>query len=135
MPAWMVLAVGGHRVAGIAHLAHAFGIGLGLPSDQEEGRLGAMGGENVEDLVAVFRQRAVVEGQHHLVVFSGSVLSYCMVPMMDAARIDHNGAGRADGVGMAGQSAADAARVRRPNRAGPAHTRRSKTAAEAPQIR
>jgi hypothetical protein len=65
----MVLGVGGDGVAGIAHLAHAFGIGVGLASDQEEGRLGAMGGEDVEDLVAVFRQRTVVEGQHHLVIF------------------------------------------------------------------
>ena len=64
----MVLAVGGHGVAGVAHLAHAFRIGVGLTSDQEEGRLDAMRGENVQNLVAVFRQRAVVEGQHHLVV-------------------------------------------------------------------
>ena len=39
---------------------------LGLTPDQEEGRLHALRGEDVEDLVGVFRQRAVVEGQHHL---------------------------------------------------------------------
>ena len=89
----MVLGVGGHRVAGVAHLAHAFRIGVGLASDQEEGRLGAMGGENVEDLVGVFRQRTVVEGQHHLTIFKRQrlVILHGADDGM-GARIDHDGA-------------------------------------------
>ena len=99
----MVLAMGGHRVAGVAHLAHPRGIVLGLASDQKKGRLGAMGGENVEDLVGVFRQRSVIESQHHLVVFERQRL----VILHGAddgvrARIDHDGARCADSVRMAG---------------------------------
>src|ERR1700752_4442080 len=64
----MVLGVGRNRMPGIEQLAHAFRVGLGLAPDQEEGRLHALRGEDVEDLVAVYRDRAVVEGQHHLAV-------------------------------------------------------------------
>jgi hypothetical protein len=97
----MVLSVGGHRVAGVAHLAHAFRIGVGLASDQEEGRLRAVGGENLEDLVRVFRQRTVVEGQHDLTICKRQRL----VILHGAddgmrARIDNDGARRTDGVGM-----------------------------------
>ena len=99
----MVLAVGADGVAGVAQLAHAFRIGVGLLADQEERRLDAVGGENLQDLVAVFRQRTVVEGQHHLMIperqrfriLHGADDGMC-------ARIDHERARRADRVGMAG---------------------------------
>ena len=89
----MVLGVGRNGVAGVANLAHAFRIGFGLTSDQEEGRLGAMGGENGQNLVAVFRQRSVVEGQHHLTVFKRQrlVILHGADDGM-GARIDHDGA-------------------------------------------
>ena len=93
----------GHTVAGVAHLADAFGIVVGLPSHQEESRLRAMGGENVQNLIAVFRQRAVIEGQHHLVVLERQRLA--ILHGADdgiLTRIDHNRARRADGVGMSG---------------------------------
>jgi hypothetical protein len=87
----MVLGVGGHCVAGVAHLAHAFGIAVCLTSDQEKGRLGAMGGENIEDLVGVFRQRTVIESQHDLVVFERQrlVILHGADDGM-GARIDHD---------------------------------------------
>ena len=89
----MVLGVGGHRVAGIAHLAHAFRIRVGLASDQEEGRLRAVGGENVEDLVAVFRQRAVIEGQHHFMILERQRLGILHGADDEmGTRIDHDGA-------------------------------------------
>ena len=93
----MVLGVGGNGVAGIAHLAHAFRIGVGLASDQEEGRLHALGGEDVQDLVAVFRQRTVVEGQHHLMICQRQRLGI-LHGADDGmfARIDHQRARRAD---------------------------------------
>ena len=64
----MVLAVGADGVAGVRDLADPFRIGIGLTADDEEGRLDALLGENRQHLVAVFRQRAVIEGQHHLVI-------------------------------------------------------------------
>ena len=55
-------------MAGVAELADAFRSGLGHAADDEEGRLHALRGKNVQNLIAVARQRPVVEGQHHLVV-------------------------------------------------------------------
>src|ERR1700757_386106 len=53
---------------GGAQLAHAIRKGAGLLADQEEGGFGAIVGEDLQHLVAVLGQRAVVEGQHHLMV-------------------------------------------------------------------
>ena len=95
--------MGGDGMAGIAHLAHAFGVGVGLPSDQEEGRLGAMGGEDVEDLVAVFRQRTVVEGEDYLMIFQRQRLGILHgADQRILPRIDHQRARRADRIGMPG---------------------------------
>ena len=49
----MILGVGRDGVAGVADLAHAFRIGLGLTADQEEGRLHALGGQDFQNPVAV----------------------------------------------------------------------------------
>ena len=64
----MVLAVGADGMAGVAQLADAFRIRLGHAADDEEGRLDALRGENLQNLIAVARQRPVVEGQHHFVI-------------------------------------------------------------------
>ena len=99
----MILGVGGNRVAGIAHPAHAFRIGPGLRSDQEEGRLHALRGENIQHLIAVLRDRAVVEGQHHLMILQRQRLGV-LHGADDGifAWIDHDRARRAERVGMAG---------------------------------
>jgi hypothetical protein len=50
------------------HAAHGIGISLHHLADHEERGLHAFAGEQVEDAIGIGRQRAVVEGQHHLVV-------------------------------------------------------------------
>lgn len=64
----MVLAVRADGMPGRDQLAHAVRIEPGLGADGEEGRLDALAGEDGQHLVAVFRQRPIVKGQHHLVV-------------------------------------------------------------------
>ena len=99
----MILAVGGDGVAGVADLAHAFRIGLGLTADQEEGRLHALGGQDFQNPVAVARQRPVVEGQHHLAIRERQrfgILHGADAGML--ARIDHQGSRGAERIGMAG---------------------------------
>ena len=95
--------MGADAVAGRDQLADAFRIGLRHPADLEEGCLHALRGEDVENLVAVARQRAVVEGQHHLVIPQRQRLG--ILHGADArmlARIDHQRARSPDRVGMAG---------------------------------
>ena len=98
----MVLAVGADGVAGVAELADAFGIFPGHAADDEEGRLHALRGEDFQHLVAVVRQRAVIEGQHHLVIFQRQrfgILHGADARML--ARVDHQGSRGAERVGMA----------------------------------
>ncbi len=57
----MILGVGADAMAGIAELADAFRSGVGHVADNEEGRLHALRGENVQNLIAVARQRSVIE--------------------------------------------------------------------------
>ena len=99
----MVLAVGADGVAGGDELAHAFRVGPGLLADDEEGCLDALIGEDLQHLVAVARQRTVIEGQHHLVIPERQGLR--ILHRADArmlARIDHEGSRGAERVGMAG---------------------------------
>src|SRR5262249_9893720 len=70
--------------------------------DHEERRLHAFGGERVEDAVGVGRQRAVVEGQHHLVVVERQRLA--ILHGADArmlVRVDGDGAAHAERAGRA----------------------------------
>ena len=99
----MVHAVGADGVARRDQLAHAFRVRLGLFADDEEGRLDALVVEHLEDLVGIFRQRTVVEGQDHFMVLQRQRLA--VLHGADArmlARIDHEGAGGAERVRMAG---------------------------------
>src|SRR5205809_336292 len=66
------------------------------------GAVPSAGGEDVEDLVAVFRQRTVVEGQHHLMVRQRQRLGILHgADDVMFARIDHERARCADRLGMA----------------------------------
>src|SRR2546423_14492382 len=64
----MVLGMSADAMAGFDQLAHAFRIGLRHATDDEEGRLNALRGEDRKNLVAVARQRAVIKRQYHLVI-------------------------------------------------------------------
>ena len=64
----MILAVGADAMAGIADFADTFGEGLGHAADDEEGRLHALRGENIQNPIAVVRQRPVIERQDHLMI-------------------------------------------------------------------
>ncbi len=64
----MILGVGADAVTGVAEFADAFRIGSGHAADGEEGRLYALRRENSQNLIAVTRQRSVIERQHHLVI-------------------------------------------------------------------
>ena len=99
----MILGVGTDAVAGVTELAHAFRIGLGHAADGEEGRLHALRGQNVENLIAVARQRPVIERQHHLVISERQRFGvlHCADPRM-LPGIDHQGSRDAERVGMAG---------------------------------
>ena len=62
--------------------------------------LDAIGRENVQHLVAVFRQRAVIERQHHLVIFERQRLGILHgADERMRARVDHDGARRAEASG------------------------------------
>ena len=52
------------------------GLALACRPTRKKVAFDALGGENVQNLIAVFRQRAVVEGQHHLVVFERQRLAH-----------------------------------------------------------
>ena len=73
------------------------------PADREEGRLDALRGEDLQDLIAVARQRTVVERQHHLVISERQRFGilHGADPRM-LAGIDHQGSRGAERVGMAG---------------------------------
>ena len=99
----MILAVGADGMAGVAELADAFRKGLGHAADVEEGRLDALRGENFQNLIAVARQRAVVERQHHFVILQRQ--RFGILHGADArvlAGIDHQRSRGAERVGMAG---------------------------------
>ena len=64
----MVLAVVADGVAGLADFAQQVRIAARHAADDEIGGLHAMLGQHIEHAVGVGRQRAVVEGQHDLVV-------------------------------------------------------------------
>ncbi|MGY4453295.1 hypothetical protein ACVWZR_007955 [Bradyrhizobium sp. i1.3.1] len=84
-------------------LAHAFRVRLGLLADDEEGRLDALVVEHLEDLVRIFRQRTVVEGQDDFMVLQRQ--RFAVLHGADArmlARINHEGAGSPERVRMAG---------------------------------
>jgi hypothetical protein len=69
----------------------------------KEGRLDALRGENFQNLVAVARQRPVIEGQHHLMIFERQrfgILHGADAGML--AGIDHQGSRGAERIGMAG---------------------------------
>ncbi len=77
----MVFAMRADRVAFFVFAAHDGGIGARHFADQEIGHLHAFGGEDVEDLVGIGRQRSVVEGDHDLFVVQAAATSgYCMRP-------------------------------------------------------
>ncbi len=84
-------------------LAHAFRIGRSHAADLEEGRLHAFRGENVQNLIAVARQRPVIERQHHLVIGKRQRLRilHGADPRM-LPGIDHQGTRGAERIGMAG---------------------------------
>ncbi len=67
-PHRMMVAVGADGVAGLVDAAHRGGKGAGHLADHEIRRLDALRGENVEDLVGIGRQRAVVEGEDDLLI-------------------------------------------------------------------
>ncbi|MHC2265920.1 hypothetical protein ACVILJ_001303 [Bradyrhizobium diazoefficiens] len=99
----MVHAVRADGVARRDKLAHPFRIRLGLAADDEEGRLDALVGEDLEHLVGIFRQRTVVEGQDDLVILQRQRLA--VLHRADArmlVRIDHEGAGGPERVRVAG---------------------------------
>ncbi len=99
----VVLAVGADRMAGGDVFAYAFRAGQRLLTDDEKGRLDALIGEDLQDLVAVTRQWPVIEGQHHFVIPERQGLR--ILHRADAwmlARIDHEGSRGADRVRVAG---------------------------------
>ena len=99
----MIPAMGADGVAGVAQLADAFRETLRHLADQEEVRLDALRGENGEDLIAVARQRSVVERQHHLMVPERQrfpILHGADPGMLSG--IHHQGSRRAERIGVAG---------------------------------
>jgi len=71
--------------------------------DHEEGRLHALRGENIQNLVAVFRQWTVVEGQHDLAILERQ--RFTVLHGADQAMlfgVDHQRARGAERLGMAG---------------------------------
>src|SRR6478736_8999850 len=99
----MILGVGTYAMAGVAELADAFRSSLGHAADGEEGCLYALRGENVQNLIAVARQRPVVEGQDYLVIVERQcfgILHGADAGMLPG--IDHQSSGGAKRAGMAG---------------------------------
>ncbi len=92
-PQRMGLAMGADGVAGGLDLADHVGIGRRHLADEEKRRLHAFAGQRVEHMVGAGRQRAVVEGEHDLMVFERqalAVLHAAEAGMLD--RVDHDGA-------------------------------------------
>src|SRR6476659_8671717 len=103
----MILGVGAYAMAGVAELADAFRSSLGHAADGEEGCLYALRGENVQNLIAVARQRPVVEGQDYLVIVERQcfgILHGADAGMLPG--IDHQSSGGASGPGRPGPTAA-----------------------------
>ena len=99
----MMLGVGADGVAGVTHFAHHLRVGVRHLADDKEGRLDALRGEDIEDRFGVFRQRTVVEGQHHLMVIEWQrlrILHGADARMLGG--IDHQRARGAERIGMAG---------------------------------
>ena len=95
--------MGADAVTGFDQFADTFRIALRHAADREEGRFHALRGENSENLVAVARQRSVVERQHHLMVAQRQ--GFWILHAADAgmfARIDHQSTRRAERIWMAG---------------------------------
>ena len=97
----MILAVRADRVPGGVHPAHRRGICVGHGADEEIRRLDALCGENIEDLLAVGRQRAIVEREHDLLVAQRhglGVLHHAKAPVL--AGLDGEHAARSKRVGI-----------------------------------
>ena len=77
----------------------SIGIGLRHLADEEEGRLDAFGGEQVENAAGVGGQRAVVEGEHDLLVGERQRLGILHHPETDMfVRVDDQSAARPERV-------------------------------------
>ena len=112
----MGIAMRADGMSGRMNLAHRLGIGLRHPPDEEEGRLDAFGSENVESAGGVGRQRAVVEGQHDLMVGERQRLGILHHPEADMlGRVDHQGAAGAERVRLS-RAFGSARRTRRDQR-------------------
>ncbi len=104
----MILGVGADGVAGIAELADTLGRFLGLVPDGEENRLDALRGEDFQNLIAVTRERAIVEGQHHFMIGERQCLGILHGPDTRVLpRIDDQSAGSSERIGMAGAVGAE----------------------------
>ena len=72
------------------------------PADHKEGRLYAFAGKDIEDVIGAGRQRAVVEGEHHLMVFERQALAVLHAAEQGMLkRVDHDGAAGAERIRIA----------------------------------
>jgi hypothetical protein len=111
----VVLAVIADGVAGVADFLQQIRITARHAADDEVGRLHAVLGQHVQHAVGVGRQRAVVEGQHHLAVFQRQrALVLDRADARIVLRIDREHAAGAERVRIA--RAIGGARVRRAKR-------------------
>src|SRR5260221_9590923 len=99
----MAVAMSPDGVAGIADAPHRLGEVARHFADQEEGRLHAFVFEDVQHPGRAGRQRTVVEGDDHFVVFEREafVVLHGTEPRM-LGGIDHYGPAGAEGVGITG---------------------------------
>jgi hypothetical protein len=98
----MILAVRTDGVSLVVNAAHRGGIGFGHFADQEEHRFDALRAQDIEHLVGIGRDRAVIEGQHDLMIGEWQrLLIIQRTEPLIFARVDGNNPAGADGVGMA----------------------------------
>ncbi len=100
---WMVFAVRSDGVTGLAEAADAIRKLVRHPADDEERRLDAFGGQRLQHLIAVRRQRTIVEGEHDLVVFERQGLAVLHGADLGVLRrVDHQRARGTERIGIAG---------------------------------
>jgi len=101
--AWMVLTVSADGVAFVVDVPDDGRIGTRHLADQEIGGLHALRCQRIENDVGIGRQRAVVEGDHHLVVLQRQrLLVLDGAKQGEFAGIDGQHAAGAEGVWIAG---------------------------------
>ena len=102
---WMTVAMRADGVALLVDAPHHGGIGAGHFAHHEICRLHALGGEDIEDLIGVGRQRAVIESEDDLLVGERERVGILHAPdALQLRRIDGKHAARSQRVRISGAS-------------------------------